>query len=122
MRARRLAGAAALAVALCLSGCDARVGGGGAKSTSPRRAGRVHPGPGQGGRPAGHPCGGRRPGLVDTELHATTGDADRVARMAAGIPLQRAAEPDEIPAAVEWLLGPNAGYVTATTLRVAGGR
>ncbi len=59
---------------------------------------------------------------MDTELHATTGDADRVARMAAGIPLQRAAEPDEIPAAVEWLLGPNAGYVTATTLRVAGGR
>ena len=62
------------------------------------------------------------PGLVDTELHATTGDADRVGRMAAGIPLQRAAQPDEIAAAVEWLLGPDAGYVTATTLRVAGGR
>ena len=62
------------------------------------------------------------PGLVDTELHTTTGDAGRVERMASGIPLQRAADPDEIAAAVEWLLGPDAGYVTATTLRVAGGR
>ena len=62
------------------------------------------------------------PGLVDTELHATTGDAGRVDRMAADIPLQRAADPDEIAAAVEWLLGSDAGYVTATTLRVAGGR
>jgi NAD(P)-dependent dehydrogenase (short-subunit alcohol dehydrogenase family) len=65
---------------------------------------------------------GVAPGLVDTELHATTGDPGRVERMTPGIPLQRAADPDEIAAAVEWLLGPDAGYVTATTLRVAGGR
>jgi NAD(P)-dependent dehydrogenase (short-subunit alcohol dehydrogenase family) len=62
------------------------------------------------------------PGLVDTDLHATTGDAGRVERMSDGIPLQRAADPDEIAAAVEWLLGRDASYVTATTLRVAGGR
>lgn len=62
------------------------------------------------------------PGLVDTDIHATTGDAGRVERMAADIPLRRAADADEIAAAVEWLLGPDARYVTATTLRVAGGR
>lgn len=65
---------------------------------------------------------GVAPGLVDTELHATTGDPGRLKRMAPGIPLGRAADPDEIAGAVEWLLGPDAGYVTATTLRVAGGR
>ncbi|QDZ15326.1 SDR family NAD(P)-dependent oxidoreductase [Humibacter ginsenosidimutans] len=65
---------------------------------------------------------GVAPGLVDTDLHARTGDADRIERMAPGIPLQRAADPDEIAAAIEWLLSPDASYVTATTLRVAGGR
>lgn len=65
---------------------------------------------------------GVAPGLVDTDLHSTTGDGGRVERMAPGIPLRRAADPDEIAAAVEWLLGPDASYVTATTLRVAGGR
>jgi NAD(P)-dependent dehydrogenase (short-subunit alcohol dehydrogenase family) len=42
--------------------------------------------------------------------------------MAAGIPLGRAAAPDEIAEAIAWLVGPQASYVTATTLRVAGGR
>ena len=65
---------------------------------------------------------GVAPGLVDTELHARTGDAGRIDRMAPGIPLQRAARPDEIAAAVAWLLSEEASYVTATTLRVAGGR
>jgi NAD(P)-dependent dehydrogenase (short-subunit alcohol dehydrogenase family) len=62
------------------------------------------------------------PGLVNTEMHATTGDPGRVQRMAPGIPLRRPADPDEIAAAVEWLLGPDASYVTATTMRVSGGR
>ena len=72
--------------------------------------------------PLGIRVAGVAPGLVDTDLHARTGDATRAQRMAAGIPLQRAAEPDEIAAAVEWLLSAEASYVTATTLRVAGGR
>lgn len=65
---------------------------------------------------------GVAPGLVDTDLHAATGDADRVERMAAAIPLRRAAEGAEIAGAVAWLMSDEAGYVTATTLRVAGGR
>lgn len=62
------------------------------------------------------------PGLIATELHSTTGDPGRIERMTPGIPLGRPGEADEIAAAVEWLLSPDASYVTATTLRVAGGR
>lgn len=62
------------------------------------------------------------PGLVDTELHATTGDPGRVARMAPQIPLGRAGRPEEVAEAVAWLMSDAAAYVTATTLRVAGGR
>ncbi|HWJ10692.1 MAG TPA: SDR family oxidoreductase, partial [Nocardioides sp.] len=62
------------------------------------------------------------PGLIDTELHTTTGDPGRVARMAPQIPLGRAGRPAEIADAVAWLMSDEASYVTATTLRVAGGR
>jgi NAD(P)-dependent dehydrogenase (short-subunit alcohol dehydrogenase family) len=62
------------------------------------------------------------PGLIDTEMHAATGDPDRLARMAPGVPLQRAGSADEVAGVIEWLLSSHASYVTATTLRVAGGR
>lgn len=62
------------------------------------------------------------PGLIDTDLHATTGDPGRVGRMAPQIPLGRAGQPEEIAEAVAWLMSDAASYVTATTLRVAGGR
>lgn len=62
------------------------------------------------------------PGLIDTELHTTTGDPGRVARMAPQIPLGRAGRPEEVAEAVAWLMSERASYVTATTLRVAGGR
>lgn len=62
------------------------------------------------------------PGLIETDLHATTGDPGRVARMAPQIPLGRAGQPDEVAGAVAWLMSDAASYVTATTLRVAGGR
>ncbi|WP_078850045.1 SDR family NAD(P)-dependent oxidoreductase [Streptomyces sp. NRRL F-5126] len=62
------------------------------------------------------------PGLVDTDMHASMGDPDRPARMAPGIPLRRAGEPEEIAAAVAWLLSPDASYVSGAVLRAAGGR
>jgi NAD(P)-dependent dehydrogenase (short-subunit alcohol dehydrogenase family) len=61
-------------------------------------------------------------GLVDTSLHAASGDPERVSRMASQIPVGRAADPGEIAAAVSWLLGDESSYVTGTVLRVAGGR
>lgn len=65
---------------------------------------------------------GVAPGLVDTDLHARTGDPGRLARMAPGIPLGRAGTPDEVAEAVSWLMSRAAAYITGTTLRVAGGR
>ncbi|HTW21663.1 MAG TPA: SDR family oxidoreductase [Mycobacteriales bacterium] len=61
------------------------------------------------------------PGTVRTDLHAAAGNAGRPDRIAAQAPLRRTGEPAEIAAAVEWLLGPEASYVTGAVLRVAGG-
>lgn len=65
---------------------------------------------------------GVAPGLIDTDLHARTGDPDRIARMAPDIPLGRAGRTTEVAEAVAWLMSDAATYITATTLRVAGGR
>ncbi len=61
------------------------------------------------------------PGTVRTDIHAAAGDPDRVERIAARIPLGRAAEPTEIAPAIRWLLSDEARYVTGATIRVAGG-
>jgi NAD(P)-dependent dehydrogenase (short-subunit alcohol dehydrogenase family) len=65
---------------------------------------------------------GVAPGMVRTRIHEDAGDADRLERLASRVPLGRPGEPDEIAAAITWLLGDEAAYVTGTTLRVAGGR
>lgn len=63
------------------------------------------------------------PGLTDTELHVrSTGEPGRVARMAPGIPLGRAAEAREVAEPILWLLSDAASYTTGAILRVAGGR
>ncbi|MEV0397984.1 SDR family NAD(P)-dependent oxidoreductase [Polymorphospora rubra] len=61
------------------------------------------------------------PGTVWTDIHTVSGDPDRPNRIAQRAPLRRAGEPDEIAAAVAWLLSPDASYATGTILRVAGG-
>ena len=61
------------------------------------------------------------PGTTLTEIHAAAGEADRPARVAARIPMGRAAQPGEIADAVLWLLSSEASYVTGTVLRVSGG-
>uniref|UniRef100_A0AAU2VEX0 SDR family oxidoreductase n=1 Tax=Streptomyces sp. NBC_00003 TaxID=2903608 RepID=A0AAU2VEX0_9ACTN len=62
------------------------------------------------------------PGIIDTDMHATMGDAERPARMAAAIPLGRPGEASEVAAAVAWLLSPDASYTTGAILKVSGGR
>jgi NAD(P)-dependent dehydrogenase (short-subunit alcohol dehydrogenase family) len=63
-----------------------------------------------------------RPGLIRTEIHAVTGDPDRVQRLSPTVPLGRGGEPEEVAAAVLWLLSTEASYVTAAVLDVSGGR
>ena len=63
-----------------------------------------------------------RPGVIDTEIHATGGQPDRVEKLTPLLPIGRAGRADEIAAAVVWLLGPEASYCTGSILDVAGGR
>lgn len=63
------------------------------------------------------------PGVIRTEIHAReTGDPDRPERAAGSVPLGRPGEPDEVAAPIEWLLSPEASYITGAILRVTGGR
>lgn len=63
-----------------------------------------------------------RPGMIDTEIHAASGDASRAFEMAPLIPMQRPGTAMEVAHAVAWLLSDDASYVTATVLTVSGGR
>jgi NAD(P)-dependent dehydrogenase (short-subunit alcohol dehydrogenase family) len=63
-----------------------------------------------------------RPGIIDTEIHAASGDAERAHKSAAVIPMQRPGTADEVAAAVLWLMQPESGYVTGAVLNVTGGR
>jgi len=63
-----------------------------------------------------------RPGLIATEIHASSGDPGRVERLQGGVPIRRGGTADEVAAAILWLLSDEASYVTGTLLDVTGGR
>lgn len=63
-----------------------------------------------------------RPGPIRTEIHASGGEPGRVDRIKTAIPMQRGGEPEEVAAAVMWLVSDEASYVTGTIVDVSGGR
>ncbi|MBL0729214.1 SDR family oxidoreductase [Piscinibacter sp. HJYY11] len=65
---------------------------------------------------------GVRPGIIDTEIHASGGLPDRARQSAALIPMQRPGTAEEIAQAIVWLLGDEASYTTGAILDVTGGR
>jgi NAD(P)-dependent dehydrogenase (short-subunit alcohol dehydrogenase family) len=65
---------------------------------------------------------GVRPGFIDTEMHASGGEPDRIERVKGGIPLQRGGRPEEVAEAILWLLSPAASYTTGAFIDVSGGK
>jgi NAD(P)-dependent dehydrogenase (short-subunit alcohol dehydrogenase family) len=63
-----------------------------------------------------------RPGLIDTEIHASGGNPDRVRQLAHLVPMQRGGTADEVAQAIVWLLSPEASYTTMSFVDVSGGR
>jgi NAD(P)-dependent dehydrogenase (short-subunit alcohol dehydrogenase family) len=63
-----------------------------------------------------------RPGVIETDIHASSGRPDRPALLAPLIPLGRAGTADEVAQAIVWLLSDAASYTTGALLDVSGGR
>lgn len=63
-----------------------------------------------------------RPGIIDTEIHASGGQPDRVARVAPLVPMARAGTADEVAAAILYFMSEGASYSTGAFLNVSGGR
>ncbi|MGM9427502.1 SDR family oxidoreductase [Hydrogenophaga sp. MI9] len=63
-----------------------------------------------------------RPGLIETEIHASGGLPDRVNDLKHLVPMQRGGTADEVAQAIVWLLSDAASYTTMTLMDVSGGR
>ena len=63
-----------------------------------------------------------RPGLIETEIHASGGRPDRVRELQAGVPMKRGGTADEVAEAIVWLLSDKASYTTMSLLDVSGAR
>jgi len=63
-----------------------------------------------------------RPGLINTDIHASGGEPDRAHRLSQTVPMKRVGTPEEIANAIVWLMSDAASYVTSAILDVSGGR
>jgi NAD(P)-dependent dehydrogenase (short-subunit alcohol dehydrogenase family) len=63
-----------------------------------------------------------RPGLIDTDIHASGGQPDRIERLRSLIPMRRAGRPAEVAETVAWLCSDAASYVTGALIDVSGAR
>jgi NAD(P)-dependent dehydrogenase (short-subunit alcohol dehydrogenase family) len=63
-----------------------------------------------------------RPGLIDTDIHASGGIPDRVRQLQHLVPMQRGGSAQEVAQAILWLLSPEASYTTMSLVDVSGGR
>jgi NAD(P)-dependent dehydrogenase (short-subunit alcohol dehydrogenase family) len=63
-----------------------------------------------------------RPGIIETDIHADSGEPGRAQASAGQIPMKRPGRADEVAAAIVWLLSDEASYTTGTIIDVSGGR
>jgi len=63
-----------------------------------------------------------RPGIIDTDIHASGGMPDRVAQMRDALPMGREGSAEEVAEAILWLLSEKSSYTTGAIIQVSGGR
>ena len=63
-----------------------------------------------------------RPGLIETDIHASGGQPDRIARLAPGVPMGRGGTANEVAEAICWLMSDKSSYSTGAIIDVSGGR
>jgi NAD(P)-dependent dehydrogenase (short-subunit alcohol dehydrogenase family) len=63
-----------------------------------------------------------RPGLIDTEIHASGGRPDRARELSGGVPMRREGRADEVANAIAWLCSDESSYTTASFVDTSGGR
>lgn len=63
-----------------------------------------------------------RPGLIETDIHASGGLPNRVRDLAHQVPMGRGGTADEVAQAIVWLLSPESSYTTMSLVEVSGGR
>ena len=63
-----------------------------------------------------------RPGIIETDIHASGGEPGRVDRIKGTIPMKRGGSPEEVARAIMWLLSVESSYTTGALLDVSGGR
>ena len=63
-----------------------------------------------------------RPGIIETEIHASGGLPERAREMAPSVPMRRAGSAEEVAQAILWLLSDASSYTTGAVIEVTGGR
>ena len=63
-----------------------------------------------------------RPGVIDTDIHASGGQPDRIGRVSPLVPMKRAGSAEEVAQTIVWLLSDKASYITGSLVDVSGGR
>jgi len=63
-----------------------------------------------------------RPGFIYTDMHASGGEPGRVDRLKKVLPMKRGGMPEEVAAAISWLVSDESSYTTGTFIEVSGGR
>ena len=63
-----------------------------------------------------------RPGFIYTDMHTSGGEPNRVDRLKEFVPLKRGGQPEEVAAAISWLVSSESSYTTGSFIDVSGGR
>ncbi len=63
-----------------------------------------------------------RPGFIYTDMHKSGGEPNRVDRLKGFLPIKRGGQPEEVAAAISWLVSSESSYTTGSFIEVSGGR